>query len=81
MLKKGSGGATLGMMVTRCFGFSTAASHCTQPRYEAPIIPTLPLDQGSRAAHSMVSWPSSFSFTKGTQAPPDAPRPRTSCTT
>ena len=35
MLKKGSGGETFGIMQVRCGGSRLAASHCTQPRYEA----------------------------------------------
>ena len=44
-------------------------------------MPTLPLEPGSAAAHSMVSYPSSASFKNGTNSPPDAYRPRQSCTT
>src|SRR3954447_24439171 len=37
-------------------GCSTAASHSTAPGYDRPKVPTDPLDQGWRAAHSMVSY-------------------------
>ena len=41
--------------VVRCGGRSRAASHCTVPPYDPPIMPILPFDQGCSAIHSMVS--------------------------
>ena len=38
-----------------------AAQNCTNPAYETPNIPTLPVDQGWAAAHSTVSTPSAIS--------------------
>ena len=51
-----------GTMAFRWGGPSIAASHCTAPGYDSPNVPTLPSDQGWRAAHSMVSKPSRPSF-------------------
>ena len=42
-------------MVTRWGGLEMAASHWVAPTYDAPYIPTLPVDQGCEAAHSTVS--------------------------
>jgi hypothetical protein len=44
-----------GEMHFRCGGACVAASHWVAPMYDAPYIPTLPLDHGWRAAHSTVS--------------------------
>jgi hypothetical protein len=52
--------ATFGKIVVRCGGTALAACHWTCPRYDPPCIPTLPLDQGCAAAHSIVSYPSSM---------------------
>src|SRR5271156_3385031 len=51
-LRHGSGGDTVGTIAARCGGRATAAYHCTLPPYEAPIIPTRPVEPGSDAAHS-----------------------------
>ena len=45
-------------MALRCGGHSRAMALCTIPPCEAPTVPTLPFDQGCRAAHSTVSYPS-----------------------
>src|SRR4051794_15177069 len=54
-LWNGSGGLTFGIIAARCGGCRLAAHHCTHPTYDAPIIPTLPVDQGCRASHSIAS--------------------------
>ena len=38
-------------------------------------MPTLPFDQGCRAAHSIVSYPSSMSLRNGSHLPSDSCRP------
>src|SRR5665213_3095005 len=58
-----------------------AAAHCTAPPYEPPAIPTRPSHHGCAAVHAMLSAPSRPSSMNGVNAPPDANRPRTSCTT
>lgn len=47
--------ATIGAIARRCGGSLAAAIHWVYPRYEPPIIPTSPLDNGWAAAHSTVS--------------------------
>jgi hypothetical protein len=44
-----------GTIALRWGGLSTAASHWTAPGYDRPNVPTVPSDQGCRAAHSIVS--------------------------
>jgi hypothetical protein len=61
-----------GVMVTRCGGFSIAASHWTAPGYESPAMPTLPFTYGSDATHSTVSYPSSPSWWYGRKTPSEA---------
>ncbi len=43
-------------------------------------MPTLPFDQGWRAIHSIVSYPSSASAKKKSKLPSESPRPRASWT-
>ena len=49
------GGDTMGTRHVRWGGFSRAAAHCTKPRYDPPIMPTFPVDQGCDAHHSTES--------------------------
>ena len=41
--------------------------HWVHPLYETPNVPTLPVDHGSAAAHSTVSYPSSASLCSADQ--------------
>jgi hypothetical protein len=44
-----------GTIAARCGGRRMAACHCVSPTYDAPNIPTLPVDHGWAAAHSTAS--------------------------
>ena len=48
-------GATSTQMAVRCGGLVSDAAVWTIPPWELPTIPTLPLDHGCAAIHSMVS--------------------------
>ena len=54
----GDANVIAGTIAFKWGGDSTAASHCTAPGYESPMVPTLPVDHGWLAAHSIVSYPS-----------------------
>src|SRR5215211_8449110 len=65
----GSDGQTDTSIARRCGGFSNAASHWMRARYEPPIVPTAPFDQGCAAHHSIESKPSRPSLRYGTNTP------------
>ncbi|MCY1312898.1 hypothetical protein D9M70_633690 [compost metagenome] len=52
-------------------GFRAATCRQLKPPQEMPIMPTLPLDQGCAAIHSMISQPSESS--RGVYSPSMTP--------
>ncbi len=55
MFFHGSGGATIGIITARWGLLRCAGKSCVQPRYDPPVVPTFPLDQGCVPHHVCAS--------------------------